>query len=141
MLWSGRLGRRQYHIGRLIITIFRSSRLPPTPTAFLGNRVQPNLRPGQHPPSQGRRQALPSLTGAATGKKIYLNRRGPKHTKSRLAIAQPHRFLKLLFTSKTWQDEQANLLLGLTKKPEAIEATILPNKVPSPEEARLVFNQ
>lgn len=52
----------------------------------------------------------------------------------------PHRFLKLLFTNKAWQDGNANLLHGLTKKPEAIEASIRPNQLPSYEEARLIFN-
>jgi hypothetical protein len=52
----------------------------------------------------------------------------------------PHRFLKLLFTSQAWQDEHSDLLHGLTKKPEAIEATIRPNELPSPEEARVIFN-
>lgn len=49
--------------------------------------------------------------------------------------------MRLLFTDESLQDDHASLMHNLTKKPEAAEATVRPNSLPTPEEARLIFDR
>lgn len=144
MPWRRRHGVRRYTTPHRILIILRNNLLLQMPTAFLWSPAQ--LTPGleRRLPFQRHRQPLPSPTEAGTGMAcawpVYSHGSRPEYVMRHSPTAQRNRFLRLLFTSKAWRDEHVNLLHGLTKKPEAIEATIRPNQLPPSEEARLIFN-
>jgi hypothetical protein len=70
---------------------------------------------------------------------------GPKYAlftnRLTISITKHHSFIKALFADAKWRENNAHLLQSLANPPKAAEVSVQANRLPPPEQARMLFDK